>query len=226
MYNNKPNFKKNHQLKAIIFDFDGVISESVNIKTESFKTIYSQYGNQIVKKVVNHHLSHGGISRYEKFKLYHKRFLRIALNKRQIQEISNKFSELVVQKVIDAPYVPGAIDFIKENYKYYEFYISTGTPKDEIIEILYEKGINNYFKSVYGSPMKKTDHVKAIMSQNNYSKNEIVFIGDADTDIMAAKENGISIILRIHESSKCRNNYLRLVKIDDLHNLADVLANI
>ena len=221
-----PNFRKRHQIKAIIFDFDGVISESVNIKTESFKTIYSEYGNQIVKKVVNHHLSHGGISRYEKFKLYHKIFLGRALNKCQIEELSNKFSELVVQKVIDAPYVPGAIEFIKQNYKYYEFYISTGTPQDEIIEILYKKGINNYFKYVYGSPMKKIDHVKTIMSQNNYNNNEIVFIGDADTDILAAKENEISIIFRTHESSKCINNYLRLVKIDDLNNLDDVLANI
>ena len=45
-------------------------------------------------------------------------------------------------------------------------------------------------------------------------------------DVKISQENEISIILRIHESSKCRKKYLRLVKIDDLNNLADVLDNI
>ena len=61
-------------IKGIIFDFDGVIVESVNIKTIAFKKIYKKYGNEIVNKVVDHHLSNGGMSRFEKFNYYHKNF--------------------------------------------------------------------------------------------------------------------------------------------------------
>ena len=52
----------------IIFDFDGVITDSVNIKKEAFAELYSKYGSRIQKKVVNHHLEHGGISRFDKIK--------------------------------------------------------------------------------------------------------------------------------------------------------------
>ena len=107
-------------IKGIIFDFDGVIAESVNVKTEAFAKMYNQYGNEVVKKVVTHHLSHGGISRFEKFKFYHKEYFGIELTNQQLQELANQFSELVVQKVIAAPYVPGALEFIQNNYKYYE----------------------------------------------------------------------------------------------------------
>ena len=104
-----------NKIKAIIFDFDGVIAESVNVKTEAFSKIYAQYGSDIAEKVVEYHLSHGGISRFEKFKFYHKEYLGIELTNHQLKELGNKFSELVVQKVINAPYVPGALEFIQDN---------------------------------------------------------------------------------------------------------------
>jgi beta-phosphoglucomutase-like phosphatase (HAD superfamily) len=34
-------------IKAIIFDFDGVILNSVNIKTLAFEEMYSKYGNLV-----------------------------------------------------------------------------------------------------------------------------------------------------------------------------------
>ena len=212
--------------KAIIFDFDGVIAESVNVKTEAFSKIYSEYGEDIVKKVIAHHMSHGGISRYEKFKYYHKEFLGIKLNKDDLIILSNKFSELVVNDVIDAPYVPGALNFIKNNYKKYKLFISTGTPQDEMIVILKKKNIDMYFQSVYGSPELKTNHVKDIMMNMDYKKEEIIFIGDADTDVKAAKQNDIPIILRTHPYSNCNYEYKKLLKINNLINIIDVLSSI
>ena len=74
-------------LKGIIFDFDGVIAESVNVKTQAFKKIYQQYGNEVVSEVIKHHLSNGGISRFEKFKLYHKKFLGKQLSEEQLVKL-------------------------------------------------------------------------------------------------------------------------------------------
>ena len=39
-------------MKAIIFDFDGVILDSVNVKTKAFELLYEEYGPEIQKKVV------------------------------------------------------------------------------------------------------------------------------------------------------------------------------
>ena len=212
-------------LKGIIFDFDGVIAESVNVKTVAFAKMYEEHGDEIVEKVVSHHLLHGGISRFEKFKFYHKEFLGIKLTEKQIMGLGEVFSKLVVQKVVDAPYVPGSLEFIKDNYKYYDLFISTGTPEDEILEIIAKKSMDIYFKSVHGSPGKKSIHVKNIMSKNGYSKDEIIFIGDADTDIQAAKENDIPILLRIHPHSNRNYEYNKLFKIKNLNNLVDVLSS-
>ncbi len=94
-------------IKAIIFDFDGVIAESVQVKTDAFAEIYQSYGQYIVQKVIEHHITNGGISRFEKFKLYHKEFLGINLTELEVEKLAKKFSKLVMEKVISAPYVKG-----------------------------------------------------------------------------------------------------------------------
>ena len=38
---------------------------------------------------------------------------------KELEELANRFSELVVQKVIDSPYVPGALEYIKKSFQYY-----------------------------------------------------------------------------------------------------------
>ena len=40
----------------IFFDFDGVIAESVDIKTQAFHQMYKIYGEDIAQKVAHHHI--------------------------------------------------------------------------------------------------------------------------------------------------------------------------
>ena len=56
------------KIKCIIFDFDGVILNSHNVKTDAFEKIFSKYGKSIGKKAKNYHLKNVGKSRYLKFK--------------------------------------------------------------------------------------------------------------------------------------------------------------
>ena len=184
-----------NKLKTIIFDYDGVIAESVDVKTDAFAQLYKPYGADIVSRVIEHHKANGGVSRFEKFKIYHG-FLNEDITQSKIESLSNEFSNLVLQKVIDSPYVNGVYDFIISNYRKYNFYISTGTPTPEIETILKIKSIRKFFVDVYGSPDQKDLHVKKILETHGHNKCETVFIGDALTDRDAAKSNGINFIGR------------------------------
>ena len=54
----------------IFWDFDGVIKESVSVKTDAYVELFSLYGSDICKQVRKHHLANGGMSRYDKIPLY------------------------------------------------------------------------------------------------------------------------------------------------------------
>ena len=81
--------------RNIIFDFEGVLAESLHIKTHAFYQLYEQYGKDISQKVVVNHNENGGMSRYEKFPYYHKSFLNIVLSTEQVNQLSNDFSKIV-----------------------------------------------------------------------------------------------------------------------------------
>ena len=100
-------------LKGIIFDFDGVITESVHIKSEAFAELYGPYGKYVVQKVVKDHQRNDvGLSRFELFRYYHKKYLNIEISKQTEKKLISQFSKLVINKIIQAPYVPGVMEYI------------------------------------------------------------------------------------------------------------------
>ena len=180
--------------RAIVFDFDGVILDSVNVKTNAFAKMFEDYGDAIKAKVVAHHLANGGISRFEKFKHYYKEFLGIELSEEQLKQLGEKFSELVYREVVNAPAIPGAVEFLEKQKLHTANYVASGTPEEEIIKIIEEKKLAKYFKKVYGSPKTKKEIIEEILNENNYERSDLVFIGDALTDYNAARNAGVNFI--------------------------------
>ena len=208
-----------NKIKAVIFDYDGVIAESVNVKTDAFAELYKPYGTDIVQKVIKHHEANGGVSRFEKFKIYHKNYLKEDITQLEIDVLASKFSNFVLQKVIDSPYVTGVYDFISSNYKNYDFHISTGTPSDEIETILKQKSLRKFFNEVYGSPEKKDSHVKKILKKYSYNKSEVVFIGDALSDRDAARKNDIYFVGRYTTVKEIKKEKLLINDFSEIKNI-------
>jgi len=172
--------------KAIIYDFDGVICDSVNLKTEAFAKLYEEYGKHIQDQVVDYHIHHGGISRVEKIKYYHNQLLGKEICDEEIKKFSEQFSLLVKKKVIDAPFINGADIFINKHASDILQFICTGTPEDEILEITEEKKISHLFRGIYGSPKKKTQIIAHILAKTGLLPSEMLYFGDALTDYNAA----------------------------------------
>jgi HAD superfamily hydrolase (TIGR01549 family) len=213
-------------IKAIFYDFDGVIKDSTKIKTEAFYDLYLPFGEEIAQKAMAHHIAHGGISRFEKFKYYHATFLNITLSQEEINEWAEKFSTLVLKKVIASNYVPGAENALKTLSTEYEQYIITGTPKHEIDIVLKELGLDIYFKEVYGSPENKISISQRILDQQKYKPNEVLFIGDASTDYEAAKAFSLHFLLREHEENSKLFSSIDVVKTKDLTDLKEIIKKI
>lgn len=179
---------------AIIFDFDGVLAESMDIKTQAFKTMFAPYGTKVVEKVIEHHLKFGGLSRFEKFKHYYENFIGLPLSEEDMDELSKVFTELVLQKSIDAPWIAGAKEFLESNYKDNNFFILSGTPQKELELLIEKRNMRKYFKGVYGTPPEKPKSIKSIVERNYYTHTKVLYIGDTLGDLGDAQEAGIEFI--------------------------------
>lgn len=183
-------------IKAVIFDFDGVLAESVNIKTEAFRKLFEAEGPDVVKAVTAYHLEHGGLSRFEKFRHIYREILKRPLGDEEFDQLCRRFEDLVLEGVIAAPEVEGAKECLERLRDRARLFIVSGTPQDEIRLIVRVRGLEHYFKGIYGSPETKTELVNKILETDNLLPDEVVFIGDAMTDYRAAMDTGTGFIAR------------------------------
>jgi HAD superfamily hydrolase (TIGR01549 family) len=185
-----------HEYEVIIWDFDGVIKESVAVKIDGFSKLFAEYGNDILEKVIKHNLLNTGISRYEKIPFYFKEYLGVELTQSEIELYCRRLSDLTNEAVVHSPWVAGVRDFLQCGYEKQKYYIATGTPQKDIEWIVDELNIRNMFHGIYGSPMAKVDILSKIMKANDCSSENYLMIGDAMIDLEAARENGIDFLLR------------------------------
>ena len=211
--------------KNIIFDFDGVLAESLHIKTNAFYKLYEKFGREIAQKVINHHKANGGMSRYEKFPYYHKKFLNKDISESEISHLSDNFSKIVVDAVVDVEEVKGARWFLEKYFKKCNYWIVSATPTVEMIDIASKRGIAEFFNEIYGSPSDKKEVTKKILKENNLAINETVFLGDAKSDFEAAKSNNIDFILRSTNENKNLFRNENMVRFSDYHELNKILYN-
>jgi HAD superfamily hydrolase (TIGR01549 family) len=185
--------------QAILFDFDGVLAECMDVKTEAFAQMYEPYGEDVVKKVVKHHVENGGISRYRKIKYYHENYLNTQLSDDEIEELAQVFSNLVVEKVIKSEWVGGAKEFLDKYHATVDMYVISGTPEPELKSIVDKRDMKKYFKGVYGSPITKPEHIKRIISENDYDSKKVLYVGDSISDYNDAIKAQVPFLGRVQE---------------------------
>lgn len=209
-------------IKVIFFDFDGVIVESVDIKTHAFAKLFEREGGDFVKRVVDYHLKNTGVSRYEKFRYIYQEILNRPLIENEFQILCDKFANLVVENVVKAPYVKGIIEFLENYASKYKCFVVSATPQKEIEEIIQRRNIQRFFKGIYGAPTKKSDAVKNILLSEEIESSKAVYIGDAMSDYTAAKNNNVRFVARINRNEAVFT-HIDCLKITDLTNLTDVI---
>jgi len=182
------------RVKSIIFDFDGVIAQSVDIKTRAFAYLFRQYSEEAVKSIVKYHVENGGRSRFLKFKYIHENIIHKPYDETIEKRLSEEFSKFVFEEVVKCPYVPGAAEFIEKHSGSYIFFIVSGTPDGEMKQIAEARRIAAHFRGIYGSPVKKGQWVKSILEKNDFKNSEAIFIGDSLDDYKGAAENGCHFI--------------------------------
>ena len=207
-------------IKVIVFDLDGVLIESADIKTEAFRELFAGYTAHI-DEIIQYHIEKAGISRYVKFKFIYESFIKEAYNSAIEKKLDQRFKNLVLDKIIICPYVNGTIEFLNRYCKTYPLYIVSGTPDDELKEIVKKKSLDYYFYNIFGSSKTKSEWLEMIIKHEKIQPNNLLFIGDAMSDYQAA------LTVRTLFIGRCNGNgdnifpeENTLAIIDDLRELA------
>ena len=201
-----------YNVPTLFLDFDGVVKESVDIKINAFEELFVPFGNDVAQKVKLHHQANSGMSRFDKLPLYFD-WAGLSPTCELIEKYADNLSALVTQKVIDSPWVPGVLPFIKNNKK--KIFLITATPQQEIEFIVHQIGLSKFFTKIVGAPTSKIEAIKSIIVEFSVDKDKSVMIGDSKTDYQAANLNGVSFLLRRTNENKNLQQELNCQMIDN-----------
>ena len=180
-------------IQNIIFDFDGVILDSMPIRELGFRSIFADYGASHVEQLLAYHEANGGLSRYIKIAYFYEEILKKPVSQSKIDSLAEAFSQIMRKKLTDRDYlIMQTVDFLKCNHRHYQIHIASGSDQNELRYLCGELGIADYFLSIHGSPTHKNDLVAMILSEHSYAKEETILIGDSMNDYIAADTNGIA----------------------------------
>ncbi len=180
-------------IKNIIFDFDGVILDSNDVKTKSFELLFADFDKEYVVKLIEFHKKNGGISRYEKIRYFFKNILHESINKKLIEDFAKRYSLLTKEKLCDRAYIiKDTFEFIRSYHDRLNLHIASGSDEEDLIYVCKRLDLQTYFMSINGSPMSKEKIVKNILKNHSYNKAQTILIGDSINDKEAALKNDIA----------------------------------
>lgn len=180
-------------LQALFFDFDGVLADSVAVKTRAFARLFVDHGPDVVARVVGHHLKHGGMSRFDKFRHYYREFLGRPLPEAEMEALCARFAALVVEEVVAAPEIPGASAFL-ERCRDIPCFVISGTPQEEMRQICRRRGLHRRFREILGAPVGKAEHLARLLAEYELDPAACLFFGDAGGDLAAARACAVPFI--------------------------------
>jgi phosphoglycolate phosphatase-like HAD superfamily hydrolase len=179
----------------LFWDFDGVIKDSLSVKSDAFERLLTPFGAELAARVRRHHERNGGMSRIKKLPLY----LEWAGQESTAAEVarySELFSSEVRQAVINSAWVPGAREYLLANHMRQHFVLVTATPQGEMEDILRTLEIARWFRQVHGAPVAKADAIRSALAPLECRCEDALLIGDSQADYDAATAAGVDFLLR------------------------------
>jgi phosphoglycolate phosphatase-like HAD superfamily hydrolase len=180
--------------KAVFFDFDGVLVDSVDIKTEAMRLLFAGEQPAHVAEIVALHERLGGVSRYRKFEIAYETILRRPLSEGEMEALGARFSELALDAIAAAPMIPGAREFLERYCRRALLFVVSGTPDRELRAVLERRDLGAFFQAAHGSPALKPDILRDLLARHGLAPEDACFVGDAGTDFEAAECCGVPFV--------------------------------
>jgi phosphoglycolate phosphatase len=172
--------------KGIVFDFDGTLVDSNEIKRRGFDYTFAAYPDRMAE-IREYCYGFNHTIRGEKFRHVTESILGLEYTPELEKLFHERYAAFTTQSVAAAPEIAGAGAFVRRLASKGPALLSS-TPTAILLEILDRRGWRSLFPIVQGAPVNKRAWVTDFQRVLGCRPQELVFFGDTDEDAQAASE--------------------------------------
>lgn len=183
-------------VRHIIFDFDGVLAETNQIRIEGFKALFSSYPIAAQDSIVSFARANGGLSRYLKIRHFFEDVLLQTVSDEQVTKLAAEYSAIVKEKIVFADAVSGSREFLAKWVNRLDFAIISGSDEQELISVCESRGIAHFFGHILGSPATKQENFQRLFDITGWQRQDCLFVGDTQNDLNAANDMEVPFLAR------------------------------
>lgn len=183
------------QYKTLVFDCDGVVLDSNQLKTEAYYRVAVGYGanHEQAQALVDYHVRLGGISRFIKFRYFLDEIMHQPVTDDAMNVLLESFAEEIHRGLLTCEMAPGLME-LRELTKDARWMLVSGGDQMELRALFAERGIDELFDAgIFGSPDNKDVILEREVANGSLAK-PAIFLGDSRYDHEASKRAGLDFI--------------------------------
>jgi phosphoglycolate phosphatase-like HAD superfamily hydrolase len=174
---------------TLVFDCDGVILDSNKVKAQAFFVAALPYGEGFARALVAYNQSHGGISRYIKFRYFLEEIVGCPAEPPALERLLKVYASEVRAGLLSCSVAPRLSELRCLNQS--RWLVVSGGDQSELREVFDARKLTAIFDGgIFGSPDSKDAIMKREIQSGNISP-PTLFIGDSAYDHSVASDAGV-----------------------------------
>jgi len=179
----------------MVFDFDGVIIDSTEVKIDEYRNLFSQFtkNKTTLNEIINIYKNSAGIPREITLKKVFKETLGKTISNQEVENLSLDYSKQIFRRLEAIEPLKGFLEYLAI-HKGLNKHIISGAPNRDVSHLVKKLNLSKYFKSIKGGPLNKKNEMTNIRKREKINAQDIVYFGDQKNDYIAAKSAGVGFI--------------------------------
>jgi phosphoglycolate phosphatase-like HAD superfamily hydrolase len=187
-------------IRCVVFDFDGTLVDSNDIKRQTFFEIVRSWdpAGDVVSEVIERWPA---ANRYEKTYriaegLSCKELLPLTSSVDEwATRLADEYTTQCERAIAACAEMPGATQALDElSDKGLLLFINSATPVEPLRRLLELRDWERYFRAVYGAEASKADNLRHIALDTGVEPDEIIHVGDQFDDLQGAAQFGCHFV--------------------------------
>lgn len=171
-------------IQAVVFDFDGTLVDSDPIKRSGFYEATADVPGSA--SALDKILSNPDAG--DRYQVFATLAMRLNQNPAQADNWAAMYGRLCehhIPRMLDRS---GVVHFLlRLKSDGYALFIASATPRIDLVALIAKSALASIFASIYGQPMSKIESLRQIMNDNAWSPDQIVMVGNDESDRLAAE---------------------------------------